>query len=49
MIVEERISARQQCARKAIQNILTEPAGQAYGNYVVKAATASLISGICSY
>ena len=43
------VSARQQRARKAIQKILTEPAGQAYGNYVVKAATASLISGICSY
>ncbi len=39
MIVEEQISARQQRARKAIQNILTEPAGQAYGDYVVKAAT----------
>ena len=49
MIVEERISTRQQSARKAIQNILTEPAGQTYGNYVVKAATASLVSGICSY
>ncbi len=39
MIVEEQISARQQRARKAIQNILTEPAGQAYGDYLVKAAT----------
>ncbi len=39
MIVEEQISARQQRARKAIHNILTEPTGQAYGDYVVKAAT----------
>ena len=39
MIVEEQISARQQRARKAIQNILTEPAGQAYGDYVVKSAS----------
>ena len=39
MIVEEQISARQQRARKAIQNILTEPAGQAYGDYVVQSAS----------
>ncbi len=39
MIVEEQISARQQRARKAIQTILTEPAGQAYGDYVVQAAS----------
>jgi hypothetical protein len=39
MIVKEHISARQQRARKAIQNILTEPAGQAYGDYVVQSAS----------
>jgi uncharacterized Zn finger protein len=39
MIVEEQISARQQRARKAIQNILTEPDGQAYGDYVVQSAS----------
>jgi predicted nucleic acid-binding Zn finger protein len=39
MIVEEQISARQQRARKAIQRILTEPAGQAYGDYVVQSAS----------
>jgi SNF2 family DNA or RNA helicase len=39
MIVEEQISARQQRARNAIQNILTEPAGQAYGDYVIKSAS----------
>jgi len=39
MIVEEQISARQQRARNAIQNILTEPAGKAYGDYVVKSAS----------
>src|SRR5258707_5902262 len=39
MIVEEKISARQQRARKAIQRILTEPAGQAYGDYVVQSAS----------
>jgi superfamily II DNA or RNA helicase len=39
MIVEEQISARQQRARKAIQSILTEPAGHAYGDYVVKSAS----------
>lgn len=39
MIVEEQISARQQRARKAIQSILTEPAGQAYGDYVVQSAS----------
>src|SRR5437879_1582821 len=38
-IVEEQISARQQRARKAIQNIVTGPAGQAYGDYVVKSAS----------
>jgi superfamily II DNA or RNA helicase len=39
MIVEEQIFARQQRARKAIHNILTEPAGQAYGDYVVQSAS----------
>ncbi|PYV73503.1 MAG: hypothetical protein DMG97_11090, partial [Acidobacteria bacterium] len=39
MIVEEQISARQQRARKAIQKILTEPAGQAYGDYVVQSTS----------
>src|SRR6266478_3641859 len=39
MIVEEQISARQQSARKAIQDILAEPAGQGYGDYVVKSAS----------
>ncbi len=39
-IVEEQISARQQRARKAIQKILTGPVGQAYGDYVVKSASA---------
>src|SRR5712671_4924160 len=39
MMVEEQISARQQRARKAIQGILTEPAGQAYGDYVVQSAS----------
>ena len=39
MIVEEQISARQQRARNAIQNILTEPAGLAYGDYVIKSAS----------
>jgi hypothetical protein len=39
MIVEEQISARQQRARNAIQNILTEPSGQAYGDYVIKSAS----------
>src|SRR5271166_3916148 len=39
MIVEEQISARQQRARNAIQNILTEPAGRAYGDYVIKSAS----------
>jgi SNF2 family DNA or RNA helicase len=39
MIVEEQISARQQRARKAIQSILTEPAGQAYGDYTVKSVS----------
>ena len=39
MIVEEQISARQQRARNAIQNILTEPPGQAYGDYVVRSAS----------
>ena len=38
-IVEEQISARQQRARKAIQNILTGPVGQAYGDYVVRSAS----------
>ncbi len=39
MIVEEQISARQQRARKAIQKILAEPAGQAYGDYVLQSAS----------
>jgi predicted nucleic acid-binding Zn finger protein len=39
MIVEEQISARQQRARKAIQNVLSEPARQAYGDYVVQSTT----------
>jgi hypothetical protein len=39
MIVEEQISARQKRARKAIQRILTEPAGQAYGDYTVKSVS----------
>jgi predicted nucleic acid-binding Zn finger protein len=39
MIVEEQISARQQRALKAIENILTAPVGQAYGDYVVKSAS----------
>jgi hypothetical protein len=39
MIVEEQISARQQRARKAIRNVLTGPAGQAYGDYVVQSAS----------
>lgn len=39
MIVEEQISARQQRAREAIRNILAEPAGQAYDDYVVKSAS----------
>jgi superfamily II DNA or RNA helicase len=39
MIVEEQISARQQRARKAIQNILIKPAGQAYGDYLVKSTS----------
>src|SRR5882762_8347353 len=38
-VVEEQISARQQRARKAIQNILTGPVGQAYGDYLVKSAS----------
>src|SRR5206468_9330955 len=38
-IVEEQIAARQQRARKTIQNILTGPVGQAYGDYVVKSAS----------
>jgi hypothetical protein len=38
MIVEEQISAWQQRARKAIENILTEAAGQAYGDYVESAS-----------
>ncbi len=38
-IVEEQISARQQRARKAIQNILTGPVGQVYGDYVLKSAS----------
>jgi SNF2 family DNA or RNA helicase len=39
MIVEEQISARQQRAREAIQNVLATPAEQAYGDYVVKSAS----------
>ena len=39
MIVEEQISARQQRARKAIQDIIAEPAGRGYGDYVVKSAS----------
>jgi superfamily II DNA or RNA helicase len=38
-IVEEQIAARQQRARKTIQNILRGPVGQAYGDYVVKSAS----------
>ena len=38
-IVEEQIAARQQRARNTIQNILTGPVGQAYGDYVVKSAS----------
>jgi superfamily II DNA or RNA helicase len=38
-IVGEQIAARQQRARKTIQNILTEPVGQAYGDYLVKSAS----------
>lgn len=38
-IVEEQIAARQQRARKTIQNILTGPVGQAYGDYVLKSAS----------
>jgi superfamily II DNA or RNA helicase len=38
-IVEEQIAARQQRARKTIQNILTGPVGQAYGDYMVKSAS----------
>jgi superfamily II DNA or RNA helicase len=39
MIVEEQISARQQRARKAIRNIVTAPAGQAFGDYEVRSAS----------
>src|SRR5436190_5080135 len=38
-IVEEQIAARQQRARNTIQNILSGPVGQAYGDYVVKSAS----------
>ena len=36
MIVEEQIYARQQRAAKAIKHVLTTPAGNAYGDYLVK-------------
>jgi SWIM zinc finger len=39
LIVEEQISARQQRAAKAIQCVLTTPAGNAYGDYLVKSAS----------
>jgi superfamily II DNA or RNA helicase len=39
LIVEEQISARQQRAAKAIQGVLTTPAGNAYGDYLVKSAS----------
>lgn len=39
MIVEEQISARQKRAGKAIQNILSGPVDQAYGDHVVKLAS----------
>ena len=39
MIVEEQIHARQQRAVKAIEDILAAPAGQAYGDYLVKSVS----------
>jgi superfamily II DNA or RNA helicase len=39
MLVEEQISARQQRARTAIESILAEPLGGAYGDYEVKSAS----------
>ena len=39
MLVEEQISARQQRAQSAIESILTQPHGQAYGDYEVKSAS----------
>jgi superfamily II DNA or RNA helicase len=39
MLVEEQISARQQRARTAIESVLAEPPGKAYGDYEVKSAS----------
>jgi hypothetical protein len=39
MIVEEQIYARQPRAAKAIKHVLTVPAGNAYGDYLVKSAS----------
>ena len=39
MLVEEQISARQQRAPAAIETILVQPHGQAYGDYEVKSAS----------
>lgn len=39
MLVEEQISARQQRAQAAIESILTQPDGEAYGDYEVKSTS----------